>query len=67
MRLSGGGSGSGSDLENEMENPYASTGKASCFDLAWAVDKDGNPVTFAGFCDTLMTTESKQELLKGEG
>ena len=43
---SGGGSGSGSDLENEMENPYASTGKASCFDLAWAVDKDGNPVTF---------------------
>jgi hypothetical protein len=28
---------------------------------------DGNPVTFAGFCDTLMTTESKQELLKGEG
>ena len=41
-----GGAGAGDDITGTMENPYASTGYASAFDLAWAVDAEGNPVTF---------------------
>ena len=41
-----GGAGAGDDITGTLENPYARTGYASAFDLAWAVDAEGNPVTF---------------------
>ena len=42
----GAGAGAGDDITATLENPYARTGYASAFDLAWAVDAEGNPVTF---------------------